>query len=188
MWKLSGRKIPHDMFAYVLSIDEYQRKVQLIGSRYFILMEFMLRPNAGVRQGSRVYVGKGLRQEVSKFVRYLSHEELSEQARMVLEDTVERAVREEEQFFVQFFNESLPITPKFHQLELLPGVGKKMVQKILEERAKEPFKSFEDIKNRTGLKDPARAIAERVMQELTVPQNVYIFVAHKKLFLEELME
>ena len=39
-----------------------------------------------------------------------------------------------EQDFVLFFNKSISITPKLHMLHLLPGIGKKLMWEILEER------------------------------------------------------
>ncbi len=187
MWRLIPlgtkiRRLPHDDHAYVLSVDELRRRVQVLGDRYFILMEFALRPGVKLSGGERIYVGKGPRHEVSKFIRYLSYGELSESSKILLRETVEKIVAEGESFFVEFFNESVPLTPRLHQLELLPGVGKRLMEKILEERAKKKFESYEDVKNRVGLKNPAESICGRVMEELTQDQPVYLFVAPKRLF------
>jgi putative nucleotide binding protein len=35
-------------------------------------------------------------------------------------------VKEQEERFVEFFNKAEPITTKLHQLELLPGIGKRL--------------------------------------------------------------
>ena len=54
-----------------------------------------------------------------------------------------------------------------HKLELIPGIGKKHTQMILEERKKEPFKSFEDLKERVPLMgEPVDMLAKRVRLEL----------------------
>ena len=54
-----------------------------------------------------------------------------------------------------------------HKLELIPGIGKKHTQMILEEREKEPFKNFEDLKERVPLLgDPVDMLAKRVRLEL----------------------
>jgi hypothetical protein len=51
-------------------------------------------------------------------------------------------VKDREQDFVTFFNKALSITPKLHMLHLLPGIGKKLMWEILEERNKKPFAEF----------------------------------------------
>ncbi len=186
MWKyVPSRRKPHDSWAYILYVDEARRRVQLIGDRYFIMMEFVLKPNASVVPASKVYVGKGPRQEVSKFLRYLDYEELSPSAKMMLEPMVLKIIQEGEQFFVNLFNESVPITPRLHQLELLPGIGKKTLMKILEERRSKPFSSYSDITERTGLKDPAGLLARRVLEEIMGNEKYYILVAPKKILEEE---
>jgi putative nucleotide binding protein len=49
----------------------------------------------------------------------------------------------------------------------LPGVGKKHMWDIIEERKKGPFTSFEDIKKRIKLMpDPMSSIIKRIMEEL----------------------
>ncbi|MCC6029262.1 MAG: DUF655 domain-containing protein [Candidatus Korarchaeum sp.] len=182
MWRLAqGRRRPHDSWAYVLYVDEAKRRVQLVGDRYFILMEFVLRPNVNVNVMDKIYVGKGARKEVSKFVRYLTYEELPPTAKMILESVISRIVREGEQFFINLFNESVPVTTRLHQLELLPGIGKKTLLKILEERAKKPFSSFSDLAERAGIKDPAELIVRRVMDEMMGKDKYYILVAPKEI-------
>ncbi len=186
MWKyVPSRRKPHDSWAYVLYVDEARRRVQLIGDRYFIMMEFVLKPNASVSPASKVYVGKGPRQEVSKFLRYLDYEELSPSAKMMLEPMILKIVKEGEQFFVNLFNESTPITPRLHQLELLPGIGKKTLMRILEERRSKPFSSYSDVAERTGLKDPADLLARRALEEIMGKEKYYILVAPKSILEEE---
>ena len=83
-------------------------------------------------------------------------------------------VKNNEERFVKFFNEAPPITTRFHSLELLPGLGKKTMLEILEERKKEPFKSFEDIKNRVKtIHSPEKLIAKRILEELENPNEKY---------------
>jgi len=40
-------------------------------------------------------------------------------------------------YFIQFFNNAPAISTRFHVLELLPGLGKKMMHDILTERRKQ---------------------------------------------------
>jgi putative nucleotide binding protein len=92
---------------------------------------------------------------------------------------VEQIVRENEQRFVQFFNTSVPITPKLHMLHLLPGIGKKLLWEILDERQKRPFESFADIAHRIkAMPHPDRMIINRVLEEIEDPETKYrVFTA-----------
>ncbi len=52
---------------------------------------------------------------------------------------------------------------RLHQLELLPGIGKKHMWDIINARKEAEFTSFEDIKNRVSmLAEPVKLIAKRV--------------------------
>ena len=64
-----------------------------------------------------------------------------------------------------------------HQLELLPGLGKKHMWEIIEERKGDPFKSFEDIKKRVHLMpDPQKLIVKRILAEIAGTEKHKIFV------------
>jgi len=57
---------------------------------------------------------------------------------------------------------------------LLPGLGKKMMHDILEERRKKPFESFKEMCDRIDfLRAPDKLIAKRVELELTDPKQKY---------------
>jgi len=87
---------------------------------------------------------------------------------------IQEIVEKNEDRFVKFFNEAPAITTRFHSLELLPGLGKKTMLEILDERKKQPFKSFEDIKNRVkSIHAPEKIIAKRILDELENPNEKY---------------
>lgn len=78
---------------------------------------------------------------------------------------------------VEFFNKAQPLSTRMHQLELLPGVGKKHMWQIVEERHGEPFTSFEDIKKRVKLMpDPKKTIIRRILAELEGTEKYHLFV------------
>ncbi|MEM4384695.1 MAG: DUF655 domain-containing protein, partial [Candidatus Caldarchaeum sp.] len=77
------------------------------------------------------------------------------------------------QRFLDFINNSGMLTPRMHALELVPGIGKKMLQKFLAERDNASFTSFEDVKNRTGLPNPVEAIVKRIVQEIKNKDEKY---------------
>ena len=75
---------------------------------------------------------------------------------------------------MKFYNECPAISTRYHALELLPGLGKKTMQEIVEERKKMPFKSFEDMCTRVkNLHHPEKLIARRVEEELMDAHQKY---------------
>ena len=83
-------------------------------------------------------------------------------------------VKEREPDFVSFFNKAISITPKLHMLHLLPGIGKKLMWEILEERQKKPFTNFADISARIkSIPHPDKMIMARIMEELQDPNVKY---------------
>ncbi len=109
----------------------------------------------------------------------MSFEELTSAAQRELSYVVADVVKAQEARFVQFYNEAQAITTRFHMLELLPGLGKKTMWAILEERKRGKFTSFEDMAKRVpSVKHPEKLIAKRIETELSDPaQKYHLFVA-----------
>ena len=64
-----------------------------------------------------------------------------------------------------------------HQLNLLPGIGKRHMEEIIEKREENPFKSFEDIQERISLMpDPEKVIIKRIFIELNNEDKHKLFV------------
>ena len=62
-------------------------------------------------------------------------------------------------------------------MELLPGVGKKHMWQIIEERKDKPFESFADLKKRVKLlPDPEKSILRRILLELDGKEKHRLFV------------
>ena len=79
--------------------------------------------------------------------------------------------------FIGFINKAGPINMRRHQLELLPGIGKKHMLEILERREEGPFKDFNDLKERVKqLPDPEKIIVRRILLELEGNEKYYLFV------------
>ena len=124
-----------------------------------------------------VYVGKDDRDKIEFIKRRVNFEQLTSTALAELEKAIEKIVEEDEKRFLEFFNQAQPITLRRHQLELLPGMGKKHMQDVLKERDKKPFESFEDLAERVKLlPDPVKTIVKRIMMELEEDNlNHYLF-------------
>ena len=138
---------------------------QVIGTVFFTLLEVV--PKQALKPQDRIYVGKDERKEIDYIKRRISFKDLTVSAVSELDKSIEKIVDEQKQRFIDFFNKSVPITIKRHQLELLPGLGKKHMMDILSERQKKPFESFEEIEQRVKfMPAPRKAILKRIMAEL----------------------
>ncbi len=156
---------------------------QVIGEKAFTLLE--VTPKTDLMLYERVFIGKGNRDKILMINRKISYDDLTATAKAELPYVVKEIVKNNEERFVKFFNMAPPITNRLHSLELLPGIGKKLMWEILEERQKEPFKSFEDLKSRVkGLHDPCEMIAKRVIEELQETDRYRLFVGSRRLFRE----
>ena len=81
---------------------------------------------------------------------------------------------------MESFNKSEAINKRFHQIELLPGLGKKHMKEIIKQRQEKPFSSFEDMKKRVpNLPDPKKAVEKRIFKELTETERHNLFVKER---------
>jgi len=150
--------------------------MQAIGKSHFLLMELVPKKGAFVQPGEEVYMGEGKRDKVHHILGKITVAKLTETGKSQLEHSLKLLVMEHEARFVDFFNKAMPVNTRFHQIELLPGIGKKHMWEILEAR-KEPFKSFADIKERVKLiPDPEKSIAKRILEELSGTEKHMLFV------------
>lgn len=150
--------------------------VEAIGEERLTLLELLAMDEKEFEIGERVKIGKEGREKIMSVLGKLAYEELSPEGRASLPRVVELLVKANEPKYVAFFNELQPLTPRLHGLELIPGIGKTFMKEILETRDKEPFASFDDIQKRVGLRDPAKMVAKRVVEELAGDSRVSIFV------------
>jgi putative nucleotide binding protein len=147
----------------------YQKQplVQAVGETNFVLIEMTPKEGVVPAAGTRVYIGSGERDMIDHVNRRIDYSELSNSAKLELPFEIQRIVLENESRFIRFFNEAGPITTRMHALELLPGIGKKLMWAVLNERKKGPFKNFADLMERVkGLHGPEKLIAKRVEDEL----------------------
>ncbi|AZH25218.1 DUF655 domain-containing protein [Haloplanus aerogenes] len=138
-----------------------------LGESEFRLLELTLTDDADVSIGDRiVLVPEDERKSVSR-IREVGYDDLSNAAHSELEYVVEEIVDRHERRFVDFYNDAQPITLRLHQLNLLPGIGKKLRNDVLDERKRAPFESFEELEERiAGLHDPKGVLVDRILEEL----------------------
>ena len=149
--------------------------VQLIGERYFTLLEANVKAGVTLKPLDRVYVGKESRKEITYILGRIEYNELTANAKMELENAIEHIIRIREDWFVNFFNTARPITPRMHMLELIPGIGKKYMWNILNEREKKPFESFEDLQRRINIPNPVKLLTKRIIEELSGESKYRLF-------------
>lgn len=149
--------------------------IQCMGEEFFTLLEALVKEGLMLKPGDRVYVGKESREEVTYIIGRVGYEELTGAAKAELQGVITRIVLNREDWFVNFFNTARAITPRMHALELVPGIGKKYMWQVINERERKPFENFEDLQKRTELPNPAKLITKRVMEELEGDSKYRLF-------------
>ncbi|MDH5634992.1 MAG: DUF655 domain-containing protein [Candidatus Bathyarchaeota archaeon] len=149
--------------------------VQLVGEEFFTLLEATVKETLTLKFYDRVYVGKESREEITYIIGRISYEELTSTARMELPTTLEKIVVNRKAWFINFFNTAQAITPRMHALELIPGIGKKYMWQIINERDRMPFKNFDDLQQRANIPSPAKLIAKRILEELSGESKYRLF-------------
>jgi putative nucleotide binding protein len=140
--------------------------VQLAGEEFFTLLEALAKEGVILKAYDRVFVGKEAREEITYIIGRIGYDELTAAAKTELPTVINKIVLNREKRFVEFFNTARAVTPRMHALELVPGIGKKYMWQVINEREKKPFESFEDLQKRTELPNPVKLITKRVMEEL----------------------
>ncbi|RQG91154.1 DUF655 domain-containing protein [Natrarchaeobius halalkaliphilus] len=140
---------------YALGIDDFQ------------LYQVAFDEDERLTIGSEVVVEPADERDIVTESHRVEYDDLSSGAQTELEYVVQDIVEEDEERFVDFYNDAQPITLRLHQLNLLPGIGKKLRNGILDERKRKPFESFEELTERvSGLHDPDDILVERILEEL----------------------
>lgn len=178
-------------YAYILDylpqgvVDEKRFKREPIayglGTYQFKILELSPKPDVTFQVGERTYIGKDpeKRDKVLHVKRRIGYNDLTHAAQSELPYILLEIIKAEPERFLKIYNEAQAITTRLHMLELIPGLGKKTMWAILEERKKGPFMSFEDLENRVStLHHPEKLIAKRIELELSdAHQKYHIFVA-----------
>jgi putative nucleotide binding protein len=151
-----------------------------VGEDELKLFELVPRPGVVLAAGQRIPLlpVEGTPPPIDHVRRRLAYDELTVAARAELPAALERIVRANAPRYLRFFNEAPAVSRRFHLLELLPGIGKKTMQQIVDERKRAPFSSFEEMESRLRLKSPELLIVGRIEQELSGVEDKYrLFVA-----------
>lgn len=149
-----------------------------LGETDFRLVEAALTDDAGVNIGDRIGIeppGENVKQ-----LRRAEYDDLTSTAESELEYAIDRILDADEDRFVGFYNDAQPITTRLHVLNLLPGIGKKLRNNVLDARKRKPFESYADIEERvSGLYEPKDVLAERIVEELREEDLKYRIFARR---------
>ena len=176
----------YEEYAYVLDYTQRGKSttvrgregliVQGIGEEHLTLLELLGVQNMNFEVGERVYIGREGRDKVISVLGRLEYEYISQSAKNDLPAIVEKIVLQNEKRFIDHINNAQPVTPRIHALELIPGIGKTYMLTIIREREKKKFDSFVDLQTRVGLRDPAKLIVKRIVDEIAGQARMNLFV------------
>ncbi|HLC52586.1 MAG TPA: DUF655 domain-containing protein [Candidatus Nanoarchaeia archaeon] len=151
---------------------------QALGKEFLTILELIPKREVHLQPHQEVYIGEGKRDEIHHIKGKIPAEKLTSTARNELQHAIKQLVDSNEAKFVQFFNKAQPLSMRMHQLELLPGLGKKHMWEVLEARKAKPFENFEDLKNRVKLlPNPKQVVIKRILSELEGKEKYKIFVS-----------
>ncbi|HIH10568.1 TPA: DUF655 domain-containing protein [Candidatus Woesearchaeota archaeon] len=151
--------------------------VQALGTTHLTVLELIPKKGIFLQPGQSVYIGEGKRDEIHHIKGRIGTEKLTSTGRNTLETAVEEVVSQDEPRFLDFFNKAQPLSMRMHQLELLPGFGKKHMWEVIEARKVKLFESFDDIRNRVKLiPNPKQVVIKRILSELEGKEKYFVFV------------
>lgn len=151
--------------------------VQALGKNFLVLLELVPKKDVFLQPLHDVYIGEGKRDQIHHIVGRLTPDKLTATAKNTLDLVIKEIIQKDEKRFVEFFNKAQPLTTRMHQLELLPGLGKKHMWEIVEKREEKLFADFADLKARVRLMpDPQKIITKRILMELEGTEKHRLFV------------
>ncbi len=152
--------------------------IQGIGTTWFSLLDMVVDRRGSYPQFTELPLPKISEETpIKQIKRRITTNDLTNTGYESLEEAVLRIINKNEKRFVSFFNKAQPITNRIHSLQLVPGIGKKLMWEILQSRKGMPFVSFSDIEERVKISDIRKMIFNRIMQELEEDVKHRLFTA-----------
>lgn len=154
--------------------------IQGIGTTWFTLLELITERRGNYPQFEEMVIQGDEKSPIKQVKRRLSIDDLTNTGYQSLEEAVLKIINRNEKRFVSFFNKAQPITNRIHSLQLIPGIGKKLMWEILETRKGMPFVSFSDIEERVKISDIRKMVLNRILHELEEEEKHRLFTASKE--------
>ncbi|MBI2666459.1 DUF655 domain-containing protein [Candidatus Woesearchaeota archaeon] len=151
---------------------------QALGIAHLTILELVPKKGVQLQPHQEVYLGEGKRDEIHHTKGRIPLDRLTSTARSELPHVLEKVIDKDPAKFIAFFNKAQPLSMRMHQLELLPGMGKKHMWEILEARKEKPFADFEDLKARVKLlPNPKQTVIKRILLEMEGKDKHKIYVS-----------
>lgn len=151
---------------------------QVIGKEHLLLLEIVPKREVTLSPMDEVYIGSDKRDKIHHVIGKIPYSRLTTTAKMNFDTVLDKIIDNNPKKWIDFFNTAGPISTRLHQLELLPGIGKKHMWAILEAREEKPFESFEDVSNRVSLlPNPKELIIKRIKMELDDADKYRFFIS-----------
>jgi putative nucleotide binding protein len=176
----------YEEYAYVLDYNLRSKSItvrgreglilQAIGEGRLTLLELLGVQNASFEIGERVFIGREGRNKILSVLGKVEYGGISASAKNDLPNIVDKIVLSSEQRFISYINNSPPVTPRIHSLELIPGIGKTYMRSIIKERERKKFESFSEVQARIGIKDIHKLISKRIVEEISGEVRMNLFV------------
>ena len=168
---------------YALVLGQIKTKdnkntANVVGTERFTLLHIELKEGVDVNPQDKILLTKHS-DEVEKINYRISYDNLSNAEKEELNRAIHRIILTDEKKYVHFFNSQ---SRDRMQLHFLDGISRKAGTKIVSEREKKDFESFEDINKRVSfIDDSEELIFKRVFYELNEHRNknenqIYLFV------------
>jgi putative nucleotide binding protein len=152
--------------------------IQGIGTTWFSLLDMVVDRKGSFPQFTELPLPKISEETpIKQIKRRITIHDLTNTGYESLEEAVLKIINKNEKRFVSFFNKAQPITNRIHSLQLVPGIGKKLMWEIIQTRKGMPFVSFDDIEERVKISDIRKMILNRIMQELEGDEKHRLFTA-----------
>lgn len=154
--------------------------IQAIETPGFNLFEIEYGRNVNVSVQEKIIITNKEDCKLGRIVKRLTYNSLTQTSKDLLLNTIELHIQDQEKLYLDFLNNAGPITKKRHMLNLLPGVGEKLMWDIINTRNMRKFDSLQDFDNRVSKCDIKNLIAKRILNEIIDDDSKhYIFVKRK---------
>lgn len=155
--------------------------VQAIETPGFNLFEMSYDKDQEITMQEKIKVQNKPGTQLGKVLKRLNYHGLTQTSKELLSSTIELHLDDMEDRYVKILNNAGPITKKRHSLSLLPGIGEKIMWKIIEERQKKPFKSYEEFNERISVNDIKGVLTKRILNEIIDDDfKHYLFAVRKR--------
>ena len=145
-----------------------------LGIKEFKIFDMKPVPEATINIGDRCYIGKETeeRTQIDHVRARVNYKELTHTAQSELSFVLDEIVRTDESGkFIDFYNKAGPISRRYHSLELIPGLGKKTMNLIVNSR---PYKDFKEMEEKIpNFRNPEKYISLRIENEIKETEQKY---------------